>query len=130
MTTTRTCANPDCAAEFTPARAARKYCRRGCNLSIARRSRIGGTHCRSGKHEMTEDNIRRDAQGRRRGCKACAAARDGQRVSTKNPRAGRPKRPRVQPAPPPVPAPVPVVATRTIWRPAGWSHTPDARRSA
>lgn len=105
----------------------RRFCSKECGLRAVREAGSApGARCRAGLHEMTDDNIRRDSEGRRRGCKACAAEKERAR---KEKRRGRPivrRAPRRKPAPKPAPVPV----ERPVWRPAGFAAQPDTRRAS
>lgn len=111
---------------------ARKFCSRACAAKGMRRPARGRlTHCKSGEHEMTGDNVRVDKDGKH-SCKACARKRDQER------RARQPVRKRRRPArkkpvrrtPLTVATPTPVTPQRPVWRPPGWSPTPNVGRRA
>lgn len=113
-------------AEF----AARRFCSKACaNRTVPRAGRVPATHCRAGLHKMTGDNVRVDGQGRRKGCKACAAATERDRKSRLRGHRVVPRGARKRPTSQPVVEAVPV-SERPVWRPAGFAARPNVRQAS
>lgn len=112
----RACVRRSCGKTFTYNKkrpraeyARRKYCSRTCAGKGQDKSAAEANTCRSGLHEMTEDNVIRGKNGNRKGCRACRRVQQKAAYRAKHPLT-EPK-PLRQPAPKPKAKPLPTVST-------------------